>query len=106
MKRYLLLAALIFPIILFSQTPVQRVQGRIVDRDNQKPLSGVSITVMEGSQGQAALSDSLGQFILDGVPAGRVRLLFTMVGYQEQSTDYLLINSAKELFLAIEMEEC
>ena len=105
MKRYLLLAALIFPIILFSQTPVQRVQGRIVDRDNQKPLSGVSITVMEGSQGQAALSDSLGQFILDGVPAGRVRLLFTMVGYQEQSTDYLLINSAKELFLAIEMEE-
>ena len=60
MKRSFLLAAMIFPIIMIAQTPVQRVQGRIVDRDNQKPLSGVSISVMEGAQGQAALSDSLG----------------------------------------------
>jgi hypothetical protein len=87
-----------------AQVPVQQVHGSVVDRDSRKPLAGVSVVVSEGGD-QYAVTDSAGNFYLYRVPVGRIRISFTSIGYQDYTTDNLLINAAKEPELLVEMEE-
>ncbi len=48
-----------------------RVQGQVVDPDNGKPLDDILVT----AGGVSTLSDSLGNFILEGLPAGTHNLV-------------------------------
>ena len=102
--RLLLLVLIISFSHANAQVPVQQVHGTVVDRDSRKPLMGVSVIVSEGGD-QHAVTDSAGNFYLHRVLVGRIRISFTSIGYQDYTTDNLLINAAKEPELLVELEE-
>ena len=102
--RLLLLVLIVSFYQANAQAPVQQVHGTVVDRDSRKPLMGVSVMVSEGGD-QHAVTDSAGNFYLTRVPVGRIRISFTSIGYQDYTTDNLLINAAKEPELLVELEE-
>ena len=60
-----------------------RVEGEVIDRNSGLPIAGVFVQFPQ--LGRAALSDSLGYFLLDGVPVGEQMLSTHRIGYQALS---------------------
>jgi hypothetical protein len=88
-----------------GQSLTQTVYGNVMDRDSRQPVIGATATIIEGGRPVSVLSDSAGRFIFSGVPVGRVRILFSSIGFNPFTTDYLLVNTAKALELQVELEE-
>jgi hypothetical protein len=87
MKRspVLLLAAL---ILLPSGASAQVVQGRLMGRETEAPVSGGMVQLMADSQSVArALTDSTGRFSLQAPRPGSYWLLGSAPGYQTSETD-------------------
>ncbi|HEY0356283.1 MAG TPA: carboxypeptidase-like regulatory domain-containing protein, partial [Flavisolibacter sp.] len=87
-----------------SQALFQKVSGMVMDKDNKQPLAGASIKVIDLEKEYSTASDSLGNFVFEQVPVGRVRIQCSYVGYEDFITDGLVLNSAKALEVNIEME--
>lgn len=79
--KYILLALLMgFPAMVYSQNTLS---GTIADPQGQ-PLSGVSVYLPELHKG--TVTDAEGKYTLTNLPTGKVRLLFSYVGYATQNT--------------------
>lgn len=81
----------------------QTIKGVVIDKDSRQPLPGATIIVRNSDPIKATISDSNGVFKLNQVEIGRQELEVTMMGYQKINLQGLLIGSAKELVLTIEM---
>ncbi|TAE47755.1 MAG: TonB-dependent receptor [Bacteroidetes bacterium] len=90
---------------LSAQPLTQTVRGTVADADSKYPLAGVSVVLLseEGKPLTGTNSDESGSYRLAQVPLGRQRLRFTYIGYQPLTLDNLIVTSAKELILPIEM---
>lgn len=71
---------------------VATVRGRVVDAGNNRPISGVNVTLRASStvelfRGRGALSDENGVFALDTVPAGQYTVTASLSGYGAESKD-------------------
>ena len=77
------LLVLTAPGLLLAQRPgalAATFQGRVYDAVTGTPLVGATVTAT--SAGLSTRTDSLGRFLLAGLPPGLVRLLVTAPGYQ------------------------
>ncbi|MFO0398375.1 MAG: TonB-dependent receptor [Sphingobacteriia bacterium] len=70
-----------------------RIQGVVADEDNS-PLAGATVELHETHQG--ALSDSLGQFLLDRVRPAHYHLHVSMNGYRPHQRDLHLEDSTSQ----------
>ena len=89
----------------YSQNLTQTIKGIVIDKDNRRPLAGATISIADDSLQQAVLSKDNGEFILTNIPVGRRRIQCTYSGYENYITDNILLNSAKEEELVIELEQ-
>ena len=105
MRTIFLLSLILFGLVGYSQSPVQNIRGIVIDRNSKQVLQNASLSVLDIDRAISAISDSSGKFILKNVPTGRVRIQCTYVGYQTYISDNIIINSAKEPELTIEMED-
>lgn len=106
MNRNLLLILLIFSAFgLKAQT--QTIRGRIIDRETRQALTGakVLINTVGKDSGTFAMSDSMGDFVIQSVSVGRHNLLITYGSYNELVLQNIIVTSAKEVILNIEMQE-
>lgn len=78
------------------------ISGTILDRNTQKPISGVSVFVTPTKIGSS--SDSSGRFRITGVPAGSYTLQLSIVGYAGKKISNLVITTGNENNLTIELE--
>jgi hypothetical protein len=83
--------------------PTERVRGKLRDKASERPIAGVSVKIEGTSIG--AVTDSLGNFILNNTPVGRHNISFSSVGYQQVVVPEVLITSGKEVFLDITLEQ-
>ena len=104
-RTAILLALMLAAFFSWSQKFTQTIKGAVIDKDNHRPLAGATISVVEDSLQQAVLSKDNGEFILSNVPVGRFRIQCSYSGYENYITDNILLNSAKELELIIELEQ-
>ncbi len=107
MKR---LSLLLFTLIAFISAQAQLVQtirGKVVDKESQYPLIGVTVRVLtDTSDGvKGTITDTEGRFILEDVKVGRHTLEFRYVGYQTRVMNNVQVSSAKQVILNIQMEE-
>ena len=67
------------PSVLSAQAATGAVEGRVVDAQNERPISGARVRV--GGTTIGAVTNEAGNFRVAGVPARQVELTVRMIGY-------------------------
>ncbi|RIH66287.1 TonB-dependent receptor [Mariniphaga sediminis] len=83
----------------------QVVRGVVVDKQTQMPLPGAHVVLTGSDPLAATATNPEGEFRLTNVPLGRQRLVVSSIGYHNRQINNLIIHSARETVLFIEMEE-
>lgn len=78
------------------------ISGTVIDRNDQKPLAGVSILLTPGGKG--TVTDENGSFRFAGVETGSYALNVTIVGYKPATITNVVLTSGNEKTLTIELE--
>ncbi|MBN2521029.1 MAG: TonB-dependent receptor [Bacteroidales bacterium] len=99
------LILLSFSLLAFNQNLNQTIRGKIIDKQSQIPLIGVTVIVLNSNPLIGTISDVNGNFRLEKIPVGRINLKFSYIGYKEQLINNVIITSGKELILEIGLEE-
>lgn len=90
----------------FAQTPpTQTLSGLVLDKDTRQPLIGATIVVQTLEPPRGASTDVEGRFELPGLSVGRHVLRCHYPGYEPWLSDPIIVNSARETFLTIEIVE-
>ncbi len=84
---------------------LQRIRGRVTDKESKAALPGVTIVVTDGSPLLGTTTNENGYYSIDSVPVGKHTLTVSYVGYESRSLPGILVTSAKEVILPIEIEE-
>lgn len=107
LNALLILTALIFlgTTSLSAQTLTQTIRGKVIDKQSKSFLPGASVQVLDVSPALGAIADEEGNFRLSQVPVGRRTIKVRYVGYGEQLISDLVVGSAKEIILTVELEE-
>jgi len=107
MKKLIALFFILIAInqFAFSQQLTQTVRGTILDVDNQLPLIGAEIVIINSNPIIGTTTDIDGAFRLENIPVGRISLQLTYLGYENQTISNVVVNSAKEVILNLKMEE-
>ncbi|MBK8878160.1 MAG: TonB-dependent receptor [Haliscomenobacter sp.] len=100
-----LLLGLCFISMAQAQEPVQTIRGLVLDKDTRQPLIGATVQLINMEQPVGAVTDAGGRFELIAVPVGRHKLECQYLGYETYVSDNVILNSAKELDLTIELVE-
>ena len=104
-KSHLTVFLLFFSAQLFSQGLTQKIKGTVIDKDSRRPLEAATISIADDSVQQTVISKSDGSFVLSNVPVGRRRIQCSFIGYENYITDNIILSSARELEVVIEMEQ-
>ena len=101
----ILAALMMISASLAAQTPTQTIRGIVLDKDTKQPLIGATIQIMDLDASMGVITDLDGGFVIPGIPVGRHRLECQYIGYNPFVSDNIILNSAKELNLVIELVE-
>ncbi len=109
MKRGVLLLIILFFILpsqkVNAQTYTQTIRGKVIDADSKSILFGANIILLNSDTLIGAATDVDGKFRLEHIPVGRRSLKATCVGYEEAILNNIIVTSAKEIILTIELHE-
>ena len=107
MKRNVIWILLLFTLSYsFGQTNLtQTIKGKVVDVDSGSPVIGASVIIMDSNPLQGATTDVEGFFRIENVAVGRVNIQVTYVGYEPKYISNLEVNTGKEVFVGIEIQE-
>jgi hypothetical protein len=109
MKRVLPIFSLLFFIfqveIGIAQTFTQTIRGKVIDADSKSILFGANVILLNSDTLIGAASDVDGKFRLEKIPVGRRSLKATCIGYEEVVLNNIIVTSAKEIILTIELHE-
>jgi len=103
--RYTLILVL-FSQILWAQNPkqlTQTVRGAVTDKTSGGALALITVAIAGTSRG--AVTDEEGRFTLENVPLGRHTFHISGVGYEPLMIREILVSSARELDLEVELTE-
>jgi len=56
------------------------ITGVIIDKNNDLPLSGVTVNLLDINKG--TVTDTTGMFIFNDVPNGELKLKYSLIGYK------------------------
>ncbi|HAA12822.1 MAG TPA: hypothetical protein DCE41_14475 [Cytophagales bacterium] len=90
-----------------AQQITQTIRGTVVDSESKFPLPGVNVVVLDNAGGvlKGAVTDIDGKFRIEEIPVGRQKMRFTFIGFNQVILNNIIVNSAKEVVLDVEMEE-
>jgi hypothetical protein len=100
MHRKLLLTAATFFMIFLATAQTFTVKGRLLDQENKKALTGISIalrSVSDTTFKQTAVSDTAGRFEIGSLPKDSFVLRITAVGYETINRSFKIVNADKDL---------
>lgn len=95
---------LVISLASFAQ-PTQLIRGTVVHAVTNAPVPFASIASVGGKGTLGTTTDSLGNFTLPNVPVGRYDLKITCVGFEPSLQREIIVSSAKQTFLTIQLKE-
>ena len=104
-KLYYSVLLVLISQMAISQNLTQTIKGIVIDKENRRPLAGATVSIADDSTQQTVLSNENGEFMLKNILVGRRRIQCTYSGYENYITDNILLNSAREVELIIELEQ-
>ncbi len=106
MKRIIVLLLLALTSAASFAQISQTVRGKVVDAETRYPLIGATVALMaNGTVEKGTVTDADGHFRIDNVPVGRQNFQVQFVGYKEKILNNIVVTSAKEVVLNIELDE-
>lgn len=107
MIRIFIFLLLFISNIGYSQNLKQTIRGRIVDKDVKHPLIGATVIVTTENKDAPVgnVTDANGYYKIEGVSLGRHSVKISYMGYKEILINDVIVSSAKEVILNIELEE-
>ncbi len=107
MKLFLSLVILMAGAVTsFSQTTLtSTVRGTVLDKQSQFPITGVIVLLVGSDPVIGTTTDIDGRFRLENVPVGRVTIEVSMLGFSTCTHPNILVNSAKEFELNVQLTE-
>jgi outer membrane receptor for ferrienterochelin and colicin len=96
---------LLFGTFLFNAIFAQNVgviSGTIIDKNSQKPLSGVSVVIDNSTKG--IVSDANGKFSVGNLSTTAHTITFSYIGYITQTKFNVIVSSGNETVFTIELE--
>jgi hypothetical protein len=105
--RYLrfLLTIMIFQQAFTQAQQFSSISGSVRDKITQYPMTGAYVCIQGTDPVIGTITDANGNFRLNGVPLGRIRIQISFVGYHDAVLNDIIISSGNENFLQVEMEE-
>ncbi len=106
-KRITILIIIVFCFckITNAQTYKQTIRGKVIDVDSKSPLFGANVILLNSDTLIGSTTDADGKFRLEKVPIGRQSIKVTSIGYEETILNNIIITSAKEIVLTVELRE-
>jgi hypothetical protein len=105
-KHHILFVLIMLISFSLEAQITQTIRGTVVDQESQFPLIGVNVIVTSVTDFQMGASTDLdGRFRIEGVPVGRHDLIVSYLGYGDVILADIIVSSAKEIILNVEMEE-
>lgn len=86
-----------------AQERTQTVSGVIVDKESNFPLVGVTVRVVNSDLGTT--TDLDGRFIFEAVPVGRQQFSCSYIGYQDYTTEGIIVNAQRSEDIQITMQK-
>jgi hypothetical protein len=83
----------------------QTLRGTVRDRDSGQPLPFASVVILETDPMRGMITDLQGRFRFEKLPVGRYTLKVSYVGYEEAVLSELLLGSARELVVEVDIRE-
>ncbi|MBS1771778.1 MAG: TonB-dependent receptor [Bacteroidetes bacterium] len=83
----------------------QLIKGNIIDKESKTPVIGAIVTVTDIQPAKGGVTDEQGNFLINDIPVGKHTINITSIGYQPLVISGVLVTSAKEVVLPLEMEE-
>ncbi len=107
MRKIFLITVLIIVVLqqLVAQNLFQTIRGTVIDNQTQMPLTGATVIVKGTNPVLGTTCDNNGQFRIENVPVGRHDIQINYLGYEMYIIREVLISSAKETVLKIELKE-
>lgn len=102
----LLIISILFSISVSAQDnkPTQTIRGVVIDNASGSPLPYVSVGLSD-LPNIGTTTDDEGKFIINNVPVGRHDLQATFIGYEPALFREIMLTSAKEVYLEIQLKE-
>jgi hypothetical protein len=95
----------ILPTITLAQNErMQTIRGTVLEKETKQPIPGVVVKLLNNNSLAAVPTDMDGAFRIQ-VPIGRQSLHFSSLGFEPLVIPQIIVNSAKELVLTIEMQQ-
>lgn len=104
MKIILSLVLSTFILAAYAQI-TGTVRGVITDAQTKAPLPGVNVVISGSNPVLGCSSDADGNFLISGVPSGRLSVECSAIGFKPVIIGGLLLKSSTELVLEIGMTE-
>lgn len=80
------------------------IAGSVVDGDNKKPVSNVSITaILQDKKEKIITADNNGNYSFDDLKPGTYKLVFEKSGYKKVVKDKVVVKTDNDMQLNIEM---
>lgn len=91
-------------LFLYTQLAAQNasIQGSVVDKNNQTPLVGITITLSPGNY--STITDSTGQFRFTGIEPATYSLQFSGTGFLTRLFPNIVLTSGNITTLNVELE--
>jgi len=102
MTRIFFIILIFISGISYAQTGV--VRGKIIDKQSEKPIAGVTINLV-GNETIETVSDDNGDFKLSNIPIGRQNLNISFSGYENTSVSDLDVTTGKDNVINITLVE-
>lgn len=101
-----LIICILFSAKIYAQTdrPAQTIRGVVIDQASGTPLPFVSVALLDLPQ-IGTTTDDDGKFEMSHVPVGRHDLQASFIGYEPSIFREIMLTSAKEVYLEIQLKE-
>jgi hypothetical protein len=109
--KYQLVKVIVIASVLLSADPsfaqekiLQDIRGKVFDKFTRLPVIGASVFLPGTSPLLGTATDTTGRFLLRGVPVGRLTLEISCIGYVSKKFNDIILTSAREFFITVEIE--
>ncbi len=90
---------------IIAQAQTGEIQGKVTDAKSGEPLPFVNVSLIVNGSMAGAQTDFDGYYFMKPIPAGEYSVKVSLVGYDSQQTDKVLVRAGKITFVDMQIAE-